>query len=92
MRRPAFAAPTLLAFGINAAKGVLSAVPGGPGAQVRARCFRDDFRSMFATFVLPGRGTFYRVLAFGHRARVPVPRDISQPRLRAEAARTRPAL
>ena len=33
MRRPAFAAPTLLAFGINAAKGVLSSVPGGLGAQ-----------------------------------------------------------
>ena len=55
----------------------------------RAKHFREDFRSMFTTCLLPDWNTFHRALAFGHRAPVPVPlNDTSQPRSRAEAART----
>ena len=37
----------------------------------RARHFREDFRSMLSTFVLPDWSTFYQALAFGCRAQVP---------------------
>ena len=43
----------------------------------RAKYFWEDFRSMFTTFRLPDWDTFYRALAFGHEAPVPVPFDSS---------------
>ncbi len=39
----------------------------------RPKYFWEDFRSMFTTYLLPDWDTFYRALAFGHRAPVPVP-------------------
>ena len=45
--------------------------------KVRARYFWEDFRSMFTAFALPDWNTFYRALAFGHRAPVPLPMDTS---------------
>ena len=41
------------------------------------RASGEDFRSLFATFLLPDWDTFHRALAFGHEAPVPVPFDTS---------------
>ena len=42
-----------------------------------AKYFCEDFRSLSTTFRLPDWDTFYRTLAFGHEAPMPVPFDTS---------------
>ena len=69
-----FAALMLLAFGIDQLqKACCPLFRAALARKGRAKYFWEDFRSMFATCLLPDWETFYRALAFGHRAPVPVP-------------------
>ena len=43
----------------------------------RSRYFRERLRAMFLNYELPDWEVFYRALAFGHRAPVPIPLDTS---------------
>ena len=68
----------LLAFGIDQLrKACCSLFQAALARKGRAKYFREDFRSMFTTCRLPDWETYYRALAFGHRAPVPVPLDTS---------------
>ena len=70
----------MLAFGIDQLqKACCPLFQAALARKERAKCFREDFRSMFTTFRLPDWDTFYRALAFGHEAPVPVPFDTSRP-------------
>ena len=73
-----FAALMLLAFGIDQMQ--KACCPLFRAALARKGWAKDlwkDFRSMFKTYRLPDWETYYRALAFGHRAPVPVPLDTS---------------
>ena len=73
-----FAALMLLAFGIDQLqKACCPLFQAALARKVRAKYFWEDYRSMFTAFVLPDWSTFYRALAFGHRAQAPVPFDTS---------------
>ena len=73
-----FAALMLLAFGIDQLqKARCSLFQAALARKGRAKYFWEDFRSMFKTYRLPDWETYYRALAFGHRAPVPVPLDTS---------------
>ena len=68
----------MLAFGIDQLqKACCPLFRAALARKERAKYFREDFRSMFTTFRLPDWDTFYRALAFGHEAPVPVPFDSS---------------
>ena len=68
----------MLAFGIDQLqKACCPLFQAALARKERAKYFREDFRSMFTTFRLPDWDTFYRALAFGHEAPVPVPFDTS---------------
>ena len=73
-----FAALMLLAFGIDQLrKACCSLFQAALARKGRAKYFWEDFRSMFKTYRLPDWETYYRALAFGHRAPVPAPLDTS---------------
>ena len=73
-----FACLMMLAFGIDQLqKACCPLFRAAQARKGRAKYFWEDFRSMFTTFRLPDWDTFYRALAFGHEAPVPVPFDSS---------------
>ena len=73
-----FAALMMLAFGIDQLqKACCSLFQAALARKQRPKYFWEDLRSMFTTYRLPDWETFYRALAFGHRAPVPVPLDTS---------------
>ena len=64
----------LLAFGIDQLqKACCPMFRAALAHRRRPKFFWEVLRSMFATYLLPDWDTLYRVLAFGHRALVPVP-------------------
>ena len=69
-----FACLMMLAFLIDQVQQRCCALFRAAKAQAgRALYFWERLRSLFLNFVLPDWETLYRTLAFGHRARVPIP-------------------